>query len=70
MFIFYAKNLIQEQENGSQCSLSAEGSAQNLDKALVPVTYSRARICKIIKVSSLQVYCALSNGTQLPSFSA
>ena len=41
-------NLIQYQENESQCSQSGEGSAQNLDKALVPVTYSRARNCKFI----------------------
>jgi len=66
----YAKNLIQNQEKESQCSQSGEGSAQNLDKALVPVTYFRARICKIIKDSSLQGYCALSNGTQTSSFSA
>jgi len=66
----YAKNLIQNQENESQCRQSAQGSAQNLDKVLVPVTYFRARFCKIIKDPSLQGYCAASNGTQLPSFSA
>jgi len=70
VLFYYAKNLIQNQENESQCSQSAEDRAQNLDKALVPVTYSCARTCKIIKFSSIQGYCALSNGTQISSFSA
>jgi hypothetical protein len=38
----YAKNLIQYQAKESQCSQYGEGSAHNLDKALVPVKYFRA----------------------------
>ena len=38
----HAKNLIQYQVKESQCSQSGEGSAHNLDKAMVPVRYSRA----------------------------
>ena len=65
----YAKNLIQYQVRESQCSQSGEGSAHNLDKALVPATYFRARSCKIIKNSSPQNYPAVSTDTQVPLFS-
>ena len=41
-------NLIQYQKNESECSKSGEGSTQNVDKALVPVTYSRGRTSKMI----------------------